>query len=99
MSRQATPRPALHTLCKKKTLVDSNFQKLLNFHAYEKLMPTKTIKKLWYRVSEKNTGGSHDQADPRDGKKLTFQAIHLQFFVIDIVSISLGKPKTGFGIS
>jgi hypothetical protein len=44
-------------------------------------------------------GASHDQADPRDGKKLTFQAIHLHFFVIDIVSISHGKPKTGFGIS
>jgi hypothetical protein len=44
-------------------------------------------------------GASHDQADPRDGKKLTFQAIPLEFFVIDIVSISLGKPETGFGIS
>jgi hypothetical protein len=46
-----------------------------------------------------DVGQIHDQADPRDGKKLTFQAIHLQFFVIDIVTISLGKPKTGFGIS
>jgi hypothetical protein len=44
-------------------------------------------------------GASQDQADPREGKKLTFQAIPLQFFVKDIVSISLGKPKTGFGIS
>jgi hypothetical protein len=46
-----------------------------------------------------SSGQIHDQADPRDGKKLTFQAIHLQFFVIDIVSISLEKPKTGFRIS
>jgi hypothetical protein len=44
-------------------------------------------------------GASQDQADAQRGEKLSLQAIHLQFFVIDIVSISLGKPKTGFGIS
>jgi hypothetical protein len=44
-------------------------------------------------------GEIQDQADPRYGKKLSFQAIHLQFFVIDIVTTSLGKPKTGFRIS
>jgi hypothetical protein len=44
-------------------------------------------------------GASQDQADPRNSKKSTYQAIHLQFFLIDIVSISLGKPETGFGIS
>jgi hypothetical protein len=44
-------------------------------------------------------GEIQDQADPRYGKKLTFQAIHLQFFVMDIVTTSLGKPKTGFRIS
>jgi hypothetical protein len=44
-------------------------------------------------------GASHDQAGAQMGEKSTFQAIHLQFFVIYIVSISLGKPKTGFGIS
>jgi hypothetical protein len=50
-------------------------------------------------VAEAATGASHDQADAQRGEKSTFQAIHLQFFVIDIVSISLGTPKTGFGIS
>jgi hypothetical protein len=44
-------------------------------------------------------GASQDQADAQRGEKSTFQAIHLRFFVIDIVSISLGKPKTGFRIS
>jgi hypothetical protein len=44
-------------------------------------------------------GASQDQADTQRGEKSTFQAIHLQFFVTDIVIISLGKPKTGFGIS
>jgi hypothetical protein len=45
------------------------------------------------------SGGSHDQADAQRSEKSTFQMIYLQFFVIDIVSISLGNPKTGFGIS
>jgi hypothetical protein len=48
---------------------------------------------------EPYAGASQDQADAQRGKKSTFQAIHLQFFVIDIVSISLGKPKTGFVIT
>jgi hypothetical protein len=53
----------------------------------------------YVKILMRHVGASHDQADPWAGKKLTFQAIPLQFFVIDIVSISLGKPKTGFGIS
>jgi hypothetical protein len=43
-------------------------------------------------------GASQDQADAQSSEKSTFQAIQLLFFVIDIVSLSLGKPKTGFGI-
>jgi hypothetical protein len=44
-------------------------------------------------------GASHDQADAQTGKKSTFQAIHLQFLVMDIVTKSFEMSKISLGIS
>jgi hypothetical protein len=47
---------------------------------------------------EHGEGASHDQADAHRSKK-TFQAIHIQFSVMDIVTKSFEMSKTGLGIS
>jgi hypothetical protein len=44
-------------------------------------------------------GASHDQADAQRSKKSTFQAIRIQFSVMDIVTKSFEMSKTGLGIS
>jgi hypothetical protein len=44
-------------------------------------------------------GASHDQADAQRSIKSTFQAIHIQFSVMDIVAKSFEMSKTGLGIS
>ena len=36
--------------------------------------------------TKKLPGASHDQADAQRSKKLTFQAIYIQFSVMDIVT-------------
>jgi hypothetical protein len=48
---------------------------------------------------ENMIGASHDQADAQMGEKSTFQAIDLQFSVMDIVTKSFEMSKTGLGIS
>jgi hypothetical protein len=44
-------------------------------------------------------GASHDQADAQRSEKSTFQANHVQFSVMDIVTKSFEMSKTGLGIS
>jgi hypothetical protein len=51
------------------------------------------------KIKCQTLGASHIQADAQRSKKSTFQAIHIQFSVMDIVTKSFEMSKTGLGIS
>jgi hypothetical protein len=74
-------------------LTEARFPHLL------RLVKVGTVSMLAFRANFRTPGASHDQADAQRSKNSTFQAIHIQFSVMDIVTKSFEMSKTGLGIS